>query len=182
MRITGGEYRGRVLTDSKHLNARPATDRIRQAIFNILQNRIDLQSAQVLDLYAGTGSLGFEALSRGAAHVTFVDSSILAAELIRANAALLRCEKKCTMTIDDGLGFLVRSAQVFDLIFADPPYALEKTSEIPHAVVSRKLLKNEGFLIIEHSQQTDFPTSALYHLTVERHFGQTHVSFFSRTI
>jgi 16S rRNA (guanine966-N2)-methyltransferase len=179
MRVVAGQFRGRKLASAHSANIRPATDRVKEAIFNILQNKISLDGINVLDLFAGTGSLGIEAMSRGAAHGTFVDTSIQSLRILRSNISALGCEDRCTVLKTDAMRFIEQTAERFELIFADPPYAFRQTREIPNRVFSRELLKKKGFLIIEHNEAADFPESSLFRLLLIRKFGQTTVSFFS---
>jgi len=178
MRIITGKYKGRRLSTVNDGSVRPATDRVKGSIFNMLQNRLALEGASVLDLFAGSGSLGFEALSRGASEVVFVDDVPQVLDLIEANASKLGCIDQCQLIQTDALRYLSSSKERFDLIFADPPYAYPGTPSLPEAVCERKLLKREGFLIIEHHRKADFPASPLYALKERREFGNTHVSFF----
>lgn len=174
MRVIAGQFGGRKLTPAHNVELRPATDRIKESIFNVLQNKLSLNDAEVLDLFAGTGSLGIEALSRGAKHATFVDTSEKSLQILRSNLVLLGCEPQSTVIKTDAFSFIKRSEGQFNLIFADPPYALADTPEIPSRIFSGNLLKNKGFLIIEHSKRTQMPGSAL-----QKEFGQTIVSFFT---
>lgn len=178
MRIITGKFKGRRLAEIEDRDIRPATDRVRGSIFNMLQNRLGLVGAIVLDLFAGTGSLGFEAISRGAAGVTFVDTNDGALEAIGENAARLQCEDAVEVVRMDSIAFARASDRRFDLIFADPPYAFEGTPEIPALIFSRHLLKKGGFLIIEHMRRTMFPASPAYLTAVRKDFGGTAVSFF----
>jgi 16S rRNA (guanine(966)-N(2))-methyltransferase RsmD len=178
VRIITGKYKGRRLSTLNDGSVRPATDRVKGSIFNMLQNRLALGGASVLDLFAGSGSLGFEALSRGAAAVVFVDDAPDALELIEENAAMLGCVDQCQIIQADAVRYVSSAGEKFDLIFADPPYAYPGTPSIPEAVFARKLLKNGGFLIIEHSRKGSFPSSPLYTVSERREFGNTHVSFF----
>ena len=131
MRIISGRYRGRLLPGPAGTGVRPATDKVRGAIFNILQNRLDLDGIDVLDLFAGTGSLGFEAISRGARIVTFVEDDRAAVGDIRQNATLLGCGDACEILREDAVGFLSRRSGIFGLVFADPPYAFGRIGELP---------------------------------------------------
>lgn len=144
----------------------------------MLQNRLQLEGAKVLDLFAGSGNLGFEALSRGAKEVVFVDESNDALDIVEENAESLDCLKNCQIMHDDAVTFLKRTDDQFDLIFADPPYVYEKTIEIPRMVIERKILKTGGYLIIEHTKHTKFEGSQLYKMSVQKEFGSTRVSFF----
>ena len=161
------------------MSVRPATGRVKAAIFNMLQNRLNLENANVLDLFAGSGNLGFESLSRGASGVVFVDDNRKVLDSIRANAKLLGCLDECDIIHDDAMSFINHCRDNFDLIFADPPYAYEGVTEVPMLIFSRKLLKSEGFLIIEHAKQTMFAESEHYKLSIQKEFGNTYVSFFT---
>jgi 16S rRNA (guanine966-N2)-methyltransferase len=178
VRIIAGEYKGRRLKMVEDNSIRPATDRVKGSIFNMLQNRLSLVDAQVLDLFAGSGSLAFEAFSRGAAHAVLVDSGRSAIEIIESNAEMLGCDDLCMVLHTDAMQYLEHCREKFDLIFADPPYKFEETADIPGLVFERKLLKDGGILIIEHSKFTDFQESPMYKLSVCKEFGATKVSFF----
>ena len=178
MRIITGKYKGRLLDSLRDNSVRPATDRVKGTIFNMLQNRLSLLDTHVLDLFAGIGSLGFEALSRGAADVVFVDENRHVLDTIHSNAQRLGCEECCYVLQTDALMFIGQSNDQFDLIFADPPYVYTETSKLPYLIFQRKLLKSEGFLIIEHDKRTIFEPSELYRLAVQKEFGNTRISFF----
>jgi 16S rRNA (guanine(966)-N(2))-methyltransferase RsmD len=159
-------------------SVRPATDRVKGTIFNVLQSRLRLNGAHVLDLFAGSGSLGFEALSRGAATVVFVDDRRAVLDMIERNGEELGCIDSCILIQSDAEMFIDRTNEKFDLIFADPPYAYEAISALPSKILQRQLLTNEGFLIIEHAKRTIFLPSAKYRIAVEKEFGNTRLSFF----
>lgn len=178
MRIITGKFKGRTLTPIQAKGVRPATDRVKSTIFNMLQNRLRIKGADVLDLFAGSGNLGFEAISRGAKQVIFVDDSNEILDIIETNAEKLNCLDTCIIIQSDAESFLEKTDKSFDLIFADPPYAYEKTGEIPEIIFKRKLLKTDGYLIIEHSKHTKFMESKLYQIEVQKKFGNTRVSFF----
>lgn len=179
MRIIAGSLKGRTLISPTSLAVRPATDRVKGSIFNMLQNRLGLGGAFVLDLFAGTGSLGFEAISRGAEKVVFVDDDDEALDLIEQNADKLGCADRCEVRKGDALNHVVMETRAYHLIFADPPYAFPELSSIPERIFSRQLLKKDGLLIIEHARRTTFPPSTAYRVAVSREFGNTTVSFFS---
>ena len=145
----------------------------------MLQNRLNLNNASVLDLFAGSGSLGFEALSRGASMVVFVDATARVLDVLERNAISLGCLDTCEIIQADANEYISKARDQFDLIFADPPYAYDITTNIPIKVFGRKLLKKEGFLIIEHDKKTSFAVSSLYQSTERREFGNTHVTFFT---
>jgi len=178
MRIIAGEFKGRILTSFSGKGVRPATDRVKGSIFNILQNRLQLRGSHVLDLYAGSGSLGFEALSRGAEKALFVDTNQDSAIAITTNAHSLNCLDRCEIIQADALDFVQTCDRQFDLIFADPPYAYDRSKEIPGLIARHKLLKKEGFLIIEHSKHFRFDRIPELQPGIQREFGGTTVSFF----
>jgi 16S rRNA (guanine966-N2)-methyltransferase len=178
MRIIAGLYKGRTLVPIKDPSVRPATDRVKGSIFNMLQNRLNLNDAAVLDLFAGTGNLGFEALSRGAGTVVFVELGGPASACIGANAEKLDCADACEILQVNALDYVSRCPKTFDLIFADPPYAFSSTDKLPWLIFSRGLVKKDGILIIEHTRKTAFPEDALYTRTVHKKFGTTEISFF----
>jgi len=178
MRIIAGRFKGRVLPGVVGEGVRPATDKVRGAIFNILQNRLDLREIDVLDLFAGTGSLGFEALSRGARNVTFVDTDRTAVRVIRENAVALGCEDECDISQSDAAGYVARRIGIFPLIFADPPYAWERIPDLPVMILGSGMLAPGGYLIIEHRKGTGFAALPEGNPVVNRTFGSTEVSFF----
>jgi 16S rRNA (guanine966-N2)-methyltransferase len=179
VRVIAGKYKGRVLTTVRNNSVRPATDHVKGSIFNILQNRLDLRGARVLDLYAGSGSLGFEAISRGAAHVTFVEQDGRVADVIEENARSLGCLDACIIVPMDAGRFVASTTEQFGLIFADPPYDDAETPMIPQRVFERQLLATDGFCIIEHDKRTTFEPMALYRIAVAKVYGNTRVTFFT---
>jgi 16S rRNA (guanine966-N2)-methyltransferase len=179
MRVISGTYKGRTLKSVRDLRLRPAADRVRESIFNILQNRLSLRGARVLDLFAGSGSLGFEALSRGAARVVFVDDWQGATKVIEENSSLLHCEDRCEIIKADVYKFLLRAEGQYDLVFVDPPYRLESAPDLPQKILEKGLLSPPGLIIMEHAARTKIPTNGSSSLVSERTFGSTTVSFFS---
>ena len=179
MRVIAGEYKGRSLLTVSDRTVRPVTERVKGTIFNMLQNRLALHGSRVLDLFAGSGSLGFEALSRGAGRVLFVDSNRLALDMVSKNVKTLNCSDRCDVFLTDALKFIDHCDEQFDLIFADPPYAFELTHQIPESVFRHELLKRGGFLIIEHSKHTGFADAESFQLSIQKAFGNTRVSFFN---
>jgi 16S rRNA (guanine966-N2)-methyltransferase len=119
VRVIAGAYKGRTLRAPPGRGTRPTSDRVREALFSILG---DVSDARVLDLFAGSGALGIEALSRGAAHATFVDSSRRAADAIRANLGAIG-DPGAQVRVEDALSYLARADGTYDLVFADPPYS-----------------------------------------------------------
>jgi 16S rRNA (guanine966-N2)-methyltransferase len=178
MRITGGAYRGRTIYSDSGTAIRPATDRVRETIFSILQNYLDYDETAVVDLYAGTGSLGFECLSRGAPSVIFVDASRDAVRLIRRTADSLQCSNRCRIVQSPAVRFLRTNAETASLIFADPPYATEGIAELPAVIAGSAVTESGTMLLIEHTKRLQFPESDRYECFRRKIFGETVVSFF----
>ena len=134
MRIISGEAKGRRIEAAKGTDIRPTTDRAREAVFNSLFSFGGVESLKVADLFAGTGALGLEALSRGAAHVTFVESSASAVKILRSNIANLGYEDRSAVVSRDVMSELMPGGrlerQSFDLAFCDPPYAFARWDEL----------------------------------------------------
>jgi len=181
MRVIAGLYKGRVLHTVKDLSVRPATGRVKQTVFDILVNRMDLAGARVLDLFAGSGSLGIEALSRGASRVVFVEENEQAASCIEDNLELLGCVASAEIHSVDAMAFHAPEGRPFDLVFADPPYAFSSTPEIPGMIASEGMLRRDGYLVIEHSTGTEFPANDTYAVGPVKRFGRTAVTFFRST-
>ncbi|MEK6572106.1 MAG: 16S rRNA (guanine(966)-N(2))-methyltransferase RsmD [Bacteroidota bacterium] len=178
MRVISGTYKGRILRSVRDPRVRPATDRVKESIFNILQNRFDIRGARVLDLFAGSGSLGFEALSRGAAEVVFVDEWQGATMAIEENIKLLLCQDRCQVIKADVYKFLRHADRQYDLVFVDPPYRLENAVDLPRRIFDRSLAAPSGFVIMEHAARVGVEPSDGFELLLERTFGNTKVSFF----
>ena len=134
MRVVGGKLGGRRLATVGTDAVRPTSDRAREAIFNMLVSLGLPDGAAVLDLFAGSGALGIEALSRGAAHATFVDSDAVACRTVTANLAALGITEHATVARDDVRGFLAQHGDTMDLAFADPPYRFDGWRELLDAV------------------------------------------------
>jgi len=178
MRITGGDYRGRTIFSGKLKGVRPATDRVRETVFAILPQYIDFAETTVIDLYAGSGSLGFECLSRGAQFVTFVDSSGNAIAAIKKTADSLGCLDKCKLVKSTFERFLKTYSGKAGLLFADPPYAMKQVTELPATIARSSIAGENAVLVIEHLKQTQFPEDDSYSIFRQKIFGNTIVSFF----
>lgn len=177
MRIIGGTFRGHPLRAPKGAT-RPTTDRTREAIFNLVQHRVTLPGARVLDLFAGSGALGLEALSRGATAAAFVEQRGQALGTVRHNAAALGVADRCTLLRADALRFLGAIPNAaYDLVFADPPYALADLDRLPDLALP--YLAPDGLLVLEHGADHTFEHHAA--LETSRAYGQTTVSLFRPT-
>ena len=152
MRVITGKCRGRKLLEPVGKDVRPTTDQVKEALFNIIQ--FDVEGRKVLDLFAGTGQLGIEALSRGAAECVFVDSSRDSIRLVQEN--LRRCGLTARVIQCDSLGFL-RSGEKFDLVFIDPPYGSGLDAQAMEAVKAFDILSKGGIMICESRPETLLP-------------------------
>ena len=150
IRITGGKNRSRLLETPNTTLTKPTMDKVREAVFSALGEKV--YNARVLDLFAGSGSYGLEALSRGAKEVTFVDFSSLAIETIKKNCEKLN-EKNVQIFKDDVLGFLEQNSQEFDIIFADPPYKLDVYEIVVETLLRRDILSSNGIIVLESEKE-----------------------------
>jgi len=175
MRIIAGKYRGRLLTTGDDLSVRPTTDRVKQTIFDILSARIEFEGIAVLDLFAGSGSLGLEALSRGASNATFVEKAKKSLILAERNIKTLSCEPQSKLYQADVFWYLKNTRQSFDLVFADPPYKLEIIGTIPERVFESSVLKENSYLVMEHSKGTSPELDPSRYEVTRKQFGQTVV-------
>jgi 16S rRNA (guanine966-N2)-methyltransferase len=178
MRIISGELKGRTIRTTGSRQVRPATDRVRGALFNMLASRMDLEGIAVLDLFAGSGSLALEALSRGAGAAVCVESHRDALPFLEENIRTLGCETRAEVIAMDAVRYIEETDRSFQLIFADPPYGHAATATIPERVFSREILRRGGYLLIEHEPGVVFPALPLCTTGPEKRFGQTRVTFF----
>lgn len=175
MRIVGGSLKGRNIKVSGKLDARPTTDMAREALFNILEREVNLVGLEVLDLFAGTGAISFEFISRGASRVTCVDvnqgSRIFINKIIRdwslENIRFVR---------QDIFKMARRANQEFDLVFADPPYDHKKFAEIPELIMDSGWLKPNSLFILEHGGRTNLPYDE--RIFLKKQYGAVHFDFY----
>ncbi len=175
MRIIAGTYRGRKLLPMKGLAVRPMTGRVRQTVFDILSNRIEWEGITVLDLFAGSGSLGIEALSRGAAQVTCVDNSRESLDILYKNIRALGCEDRVHVHQADVLWYLKHAKIGFDVIFADPPYRFDKIDRLPVFIAQSAAARPGTYVVMEHGRETDVDVPEEGYETTRKQFGQTTV-------
>jgi 16S rRNA (guanine(966)-N(2))-methyltransferase RsmD len=175
VRIVGGEARGRRLRAVPGRFTRPTADRVRQSLFDLLGQRCD--GLRVLDLYAGTGALALEALSRGAAHATLVEQDARAAAVIGRNAAELGYGDRVEIVRDDVARALARMRGPFDLVFSDPPYALRAAQDTVDALARLGLVAPGGRVVVERDRREPAPSSpGGFSAVDERGYGDTAVS------
>ena len=147
MRVVAGKARGTVLKTPDGLKTRPTADRVKEAVFSIIQ--FDLPGKKVLDLFGGTGQLGIEALSRGASHCTFIDESSTACKLIKENLARTGLAKQSTVLQSDYQKFLMKCDQKFDIIILDPPYAENFLENSLKLITEIDILQSGGIIVTE---------------------------------
>ena len=180
MRIIAGTVRGRRLIAPKSDAIRPTADRVRETIFNVLGQSLDGQI--ILDLFAGTGALGLEALSRGADRAVLIDKDRKATELCRANAEMLGFTGRVrilSMPVARALKLLARESAKFDLVFADPPYVAKAAADTVVAVEAAELLTPGGMLCVERDKRESVPDAVARLSKIdERRFGDTVVSIY----
>lgn len=177
MRIISGQYKGRAINPPKNLRARPTTDFAKENLFNVLQNLIDFEECEVLDLFAGTGSISYEFASRGVKSVTSVEINAVHHNFIRRTAAELGIRNLYAVKANAFL-YLKSCPKQFDLIFSDAPYDLEQSEEIIPLVLEGDLLREGGIFIFEHSKEKNFSDHPLFWKL--RSYGSVHFSFFKK--
>lgn len=179
MRIIAGEKKSRRIDAPEGTDTRPTADRIKEALFSILQRR--LYDARVLDLYAGSGALSLEALSRGAASAQLVDKNFKACKVIRQNIQNLGYEERAKLQNTEDIkavDLMEKQGMIFDLIFLDPPYRMNMTDMM--ARLEKKLLAEDGMIVCEHDRSTPPDTPEKLMLQDRREYGNTGISFFVR--
>lgn len=177
MRIITGFLKGRLLETPKDLAIRPTSDRCKESIFNMLEVRKGIQGALVLDLFAGTGNLGFEAISRGAASVLAVDSSTESQHMVQSGAKHFGIEDKIRHQLIDVDEFLDRGpSQAYDIIFADPPYEWPGIPTLPDRILDHNWMREDAWFVLEHDARYSFVENP--HCVFSKPYGRTIVSIF----
>jgi 16S rRNA (guanine(966)-N(2))-methyltransferase RsmD len=174
MRIVGGKYRGRMFNPGKSFKARPTTDFAKESLFNILTNLVDFEEIKCLDLFAGTGSISYELISRGSNDLTVIELNFQHVMFIKS--VLKELNEKAKVYRADVFKFLESEKTKYDLIFADPPYDHPRFKEVPELILKRGLISEGGLMVIEHSKAYDF--SNLPGFSEMRKYGSVHFSFF----
>lgn len=179
MRIITGTLKGRRFPAPPSEAVRPTSDRAKESLFSMLEARTDLNGCRILDLFAGSGNLGFEALSRGAQSVLFVDSSAIAIQYIQDTAARFGVSSSIStlgMPVDF---YLQGTPSPFDVIFADPPYELEGLPSLPDTLLHGGWLSTGGWMVLEHDKRHRFDEHPF--CDTSRPYGRTIVSLFHPT-
>lgn len=174
MRIISGKYKSQTIEFPKSKLVRPTTDRNKEAIFNILNNIIDFEGLKVLDLYAGSGSLGLEALSRGAEFVHFVEMDFKVSQVLMKNIKKLNCENQCKIFNSDCVSFSAFRNQVkYDLILADPPFFKDDIHQVFKNIINNNFLSEIGTFLIERSIQTKANDEEQFGINTFRKLGDS---------
>jgi 16S rRNA (guanine966-N2)-methyltransferase len=176
MRIISGKYKGRRIFPPKGLPVRPTTDMSKEALFNVLNNHFSFEGLKILDLFSGTGNISYEFASRGSTPITSVDADFGCVKFIKQVAA--EYDFNIAATKSDVFSFLEKNKTSYDIIFADPPYALDqKTFEkIVLLIFEKELLNEEGMMVIEHSKYTKL--DHMINFSFQKSYGGSIFSFF----
>lgn len=177
MRIIGGKLKGKTINPPMGYSARPTTDFAREGLFNVLDNEYEFEDLKVLDLFGGTGSIAFEFASRGASRVYSIEMNRDNAQFIRKEARRLGLDN-VTSVHSNVFDFLPICHEKFDIIFADPPYALDGLENIPDKVLGQDILHPGCYFILEHGGEHSFKEHPLF--KKEKVYGRVHFSFFEK--
>lgn len=175
MRIIGGLLKGKTIVPPQGYKARPTTDFAKEGLFNVLDNEYEFDGLKILDLFGGTGAISYEFASRGAAEVYCVEMAVPNASFIKSTAEKLKLPA-VTVVRHNVFDFLDICMKTFDIIFADPPYALDKLGELPDKVLGKNILRSDGYFILEHPAEYSF--NGHPHFVKEKKYGNVHFSFF----
>lgn len=179
MRVVGGELRGRTFSPPKTFKARPTTDFAKEGLFNIIANHFSFDEMTVLDLFAGTGSIGIEFASRGALKVDSVELNPIHHRFIREVAQRVGISALAAIR-GDAFVYLARCRGSYDVVFADPPYDMEEIAKLPDLVIGHSLLKDGGWFILEHSSKYNFGSHQSFFN--HRQYGSVNFSFFRKPV
>jgi len=176
MRIISGKYGGRRIHPPTNMpHTRPTTDVAKEGLFNVLQNRIDFEDITTLDLFGGTGCITYELASRGASSLTVIEKDPIMQAFIQKNIATIGIEN-CNVIRMDVFSYLQTCTNTYDFIFAGPPYALVTIDELPRLVVSKKLINEGGYFVLEHTPRNNYEKFEGFAFC--RNYGTTLFSFF----
>lgn len=178
MRVIAGIYKGRRFDVPHTFKLRPTTDFAKESLFNVLNNYIDFEDeVAALDLFAGTGSISIELISRGCYKVISVEKDQQHLSFINKVMKEVKTDK-CFALRADVFRFIERCREKYDFVFADPPYALERLSEIPDLIFKHSLLKDNGLFVLEHGKDLSFASHPDF--LEHRYYGSVNFSFFGR--
>ena len=176
MRIITGKYGGRKINPpSKMPHTRPTTDVAKEGLFNIIENNISIEGIKTLDIFGGTGSISYELASRGATDLTIIEKDPKMHAFIQKSISGLKIEN-CHVIKMDVFRFLESTSETYDLIFAGPPYALKNIDDLPVIIREKKLLKHNGWFILEHTPANNYEKYSMFKSS--RNYGTTIFSIF----
>jgi 16S rRNA (guanine(966)-N(2))-methyltransferase RsmD len=175
LRIISGKYKGRHIPVPRTFKARPTTDFAREGLFNVLANSLDFDGLTVLDLFAGTGSIGFEFASRGAARVDLVEMDARTTRFLQRTCEQLQLENVRVIR-SEASRFLRQGKTIYDLVFADPPYDQDILPSLPGLVLNAGVLAETGWFILEHGRKNAFSDNPSFREM--RRYGSVHFSIF----
>lgn len=179
MRIVSGKYKRRIIQPPKNLPVRPTTDMAKESLFNILGNLIDFHGMKVLDLFAGTGNISYEFVSRGCSSVTAIEKDFGCVKFIKQTSEKLQMPELRVIK-QDVFRFIDSSKSKYNVIFADPPYSLEKIAGLPDMIFNNSMLADEGWFILEHPREHDFSEHNYFH--DHRKYGSVNFTIFHNQI
>jgi len=175
LRIVSGKYKGRIIKPPKNFRARPTTDFAKENLFNILNNNFDFSEVTVLDLFSGTGSISYEFVSRGSQYVVSIEKNFKHQAFIKKTIDDFGFTQIKTIKTD-AFRYIKTCNEQFDIIFADPPYDLKDLESIPDFIFEQEILKENGWLILEHGDKTDFSKHEKF--KEQRKYGGVNFSIF----
>lgn len=178
MRVIAGEVRGRRLKEPANREIRPTTDKVKEAIFSAIQ--FEIEGRRVLDLFAGTGQMGIEALSRGARQVVFTDESPAALRIVQENVEICGFQNRAVIRRGDGIQYL-KSGEKFDIIFLDPPYGTGLAEKALESIIQFDILNENGIIVCESGTGLNVPElDGIYAKRKQYRYGKIVVDLFSR--
>jgi len=177
MRIIGGKLKGKNILPPTGYKARPTTDFAKEGLFNVLDNEYEFEGLKVLDLFGGTGAISYEFASRGAGEVYCIEMLPLHANFIKSQASSFGL-RNLTVVRHNVFEFLEICYKTFDIVFADPPYALDGLDSLPDKVLSRNILVPGGYFILEHPAEYSFKEHPAF--VKEKKYGNVHFTFFEK--
>lgn len=181
MRIVGGELKGRIFSKKLPNGVRPTSELVRESLFNILQNLIDFDSINVLDICAGTGALGIESISRGAAKCTFIDSNHKVCSLIKEILTTFKINNDSYHVINYDATKLFNNKTIFgenekfNLIFLDPPYLAEMYDKTLSDLTKANILNNDAIVVVEYGHNVKFEIPAYFNVLKEKKYGDSSI-------
>lgn len=178
MRVIGGDLKGRAIMPPAGYKARPTTDFAKEGLFNVLINEIDFEQSSLLDLFSGTGSISYEFASRGCRDIVAIEMNAVNAAFIKKTSAALGISDRIQVVHHNVFDFLPICHREFDVVFADPPYAINGLDTIPDKVFFNSVVAEGGLFILEHPAEYSFTGHPYF--VKEKKYGNVHFTFFEK--